>query len=107
MKVEENNLFVGNISFDIDQDKLRSIFEGVEGVEVLEVSLIMNRETNTPRGFGFVTVKTDDMAQTCINELNGKEIEGRNIVVNIAKPREERPRTGGNDRGGFSGGRRY
>ncbi|MEI6498889.1 MAG: RNA-binding protein [bacterium] len=106
MQVEQNNLFVGNISFDIDQDKLRSIFEEIEGVEVLEASLIMNRETNSPRGFGFVKVKTDEMAEKCVNELNGKEILGRNIVVNIAKPREERPRTGGGQ-GGYSGGRRY
>ena len=107
MKVEQNNLFVGNVSFDLDQEKLTALFEGIEGVEVLEASLIVNRETGGHRGFGFVKVKTDEMAQIAIDALNGKEVEGRNIVVNIAKPREDRPRTGGNDRGGYSAGRRY
>ena len=106
MKSEKNKLFVGNLSFDIDQDKLTSIFEEIEGVEVSEANLIMNRETNQPRGFGFVTVKTDEMAQKAIDELNGKEILGREIIVNIAKPQEKRERPSGGQ-GGYSRDRRY
>ena len=107
MKSEENKLFVGNLSFDIDQDKLSEVFEGVEGVEVVEVNLITDRETGRPRGFGFVTVKTEEMAQKVITELNGKEIEGREIVVNIAKPQEKRERPSGGQGGGYNRDRRY
>lgn len=105
MEIEKNKLFVGNLSFDIvDQDQLASIFAEVEGIEVVEANLIMNRETNTPRGFGFVTVKTEEMAEKAVNELNGKEVAGRKIVVNVAKPKEDKPRE---DRGGYNRDRRY
>ncbi|MCX6808573.1 MAG: RNA-binding protein [Candidatus Berkelbacteria bacterium] len=104
MESEKNKLFVGNLSFSIDQERLSSIFSEVEGIEVVEAALILDRETKRPRGFGFVTVKTEEMAQKAVDALNGKEIEGREIVVNIAKPREDRPAGG---QGGYNRDRRY
>ncbi|MFA6963890.1 MAG: RNA-binding protein [Patescibacteria group bacterium] len=105
MESEKNKLFVGNLSFDIDQEQLASLFAEIDGVEVVEATIIMDRETNRPRGFGFVKVATDEMAEKAVAALDGKEVAGRKIVVNIAKPREERPRTGG--QGGYSRDRRY
>jgi len=107
MENEDNKLFVGNLSFDIDEEKLTSIFAEVEGVEVLESKIIMDRETGRPRGFGFVKVKTPAMAQLAITALNGKEIEGREIAVNVAKPQEKRERSGGSWGGNSGGGNRY
>ena len=107
MEIEKNKLFVGNLSFDIDQEKLSALFEEIDGVEVLEANLILDRETRRPRGFGFVKVKTDEMADKAVNELNGREVEGRKIVVSIAKPQENRERSGGNSGGGYSRDRRY
>lgn len=106
MEIEKNKLFVGNLSFDIDQEKFMSLFDEVEGVEVLEANLILDRETRRPRGFGFIKVKTDEMAEIAVKEMNGKEVEGRAIVVSIAKPQENRERSGGQG-GGFSRDRRY
>jgi RNA recognition motif-containing protein len=102
MQNEENKLFVGNLSFDVDQDALTELFAGVDGVEVLETNLIMDRETGRPRGFGFVIVKTAEMAQKAIAELNDTEVLGRKIVVNVAKPQEKRERPSG----GYSNNRR-
>jgi RNA recognition motif-containing protein len=103
MQNEENKMFVGNLSFDIDQEALTQLFAEVDGVEVLEANLIMDRETNRPRGFGFVTVKTPEMAQIAITALNDTEVLGRKIVVNVAKPQEKRERPSG----GYSNNRRY
>lgn len=105
MESEKNKLFVGNLSFDIDQEKLQAMFEEIEGVEVVDAAIIMDRETNRPRGFGFVTVKSEEMAQKAVTELDGKEVEGRKIVVNVAKPKERRD--GGGQGGGYSRDRRY
>jgi RNA recognition motif-containing protein len=90
MESEKSKLFVGNLSFDIDQARLQEIFESVEGIKVVEAVIITDRETNRPRGFGFVKVETDEMADLAVKELNDKEFDGRKIVVNIAKPRENR-----------------
>ena len=103
---EKNKLFVGSLSVNVDKEKLASVFEEVEGIKVLEATIIFNRETQTPRGFGFVKVETEEMAQKAITELNGKEVDGQKIVVNIAKPQENGGRPNG-DRGGFSRDRRY
>jgi RNA recognition motif-containing protein len=110
VKSEKNKLFVGNLSFDIDKDKLFSIFEEVEEVEVLDANIIIDRTTDRSRGFGFVTLKTDEMAQKAVEALNGKEIDGRSIIVNIARPQENRDRPSGGQGGGYSssrGQRRY
>jgi cold-inducible RNA-binding protein len=90
-------LFVGNLSFNATQEQLQGLF-GAHGT-VLEVDVIKDKFTNRPRGFGFVSMETQEAAEAAIKALNGKELEGRALTVNIARPREERgPRDGGADR---------
>lgn len=81
-------LYVGNLSWSATEDEVRSAFEAFG--EVTSVKLIEDRETGRPRGFGFVEMD-DNGALEAIKELDGKEMGGRNIKVNEAKPREERP----------------
>lgn len=90
-------LFVGSLSFDVSQQALEELFASVGTVE--SATLITDKFSGNSKGFGFVEMSTDKEAQKAIEELNGKEVAGRNIVVNEAKPREERP--GGFNRGGF------
>jgi cold-inducible RNA-binding protein len=101
-------LYVGNLSFATTETDLRDAFAAT-GQEVAEVKIILDRESGRPRGFAFVEMASDAGAQEAINALNGKEVQGRSIVVN-----EARERTGGGggrggdrggDRGGFGGGR--
>ena len=94
-----NKLFVGNLSFNTTENDLHDAF-AAHGT-VVEANLMMDRMSGRPRGFGFVTMSTPEEAQKAIEALNGKEIDGRALTVNIARPREERP--GG---GGGGGGRR-
>jgi cold-inducible RNA-binding protein len=96
-----NKLFVGNLSFNTTENDLQDAF-AAHGT-VIEANLMMDRMTNRPRGFGFVTMGTAEEAQAAINALNGREIDGRALTVNVAKPREERSGGGG---GGGGGGRR-
>src|ERR1700739_3152573 len=99
-----NKLFVGNLSFDLTENDLQDAFAAYG--TVTEASLMMDRMTNRPRGFGFVTMSTPEEAQKAIAGLNGRELGGRALTVNVARPREEggggRPRGGG---GGGGGGR--
>ncbi len=97
-----NKLFVGNLSFNTTENDLQDAF-AAHGT-VTETNLMMDRATNRPRGFGFVTMSTPEEAQKAIEAMNGKELDGRALTVNIARPREER--TGGGGRGGYGGGRR-
>jgi RNA recognition motif-containing protein len=99
-----NKLFVGNLSFNTTEAQLRDAFS-THGV-VEEVNLMMDRETGRPRGFGFVTMNTAEEAQAAIAGLHGKSMDGRDLTVNVAKPREERPAGGGRGYGGGGGGRR-
>lgn len=99
-----NKLFVGNLSFNTTETQLRDMFSA-HGV-VAEVNLMMDRETGRPRGFGFVTMHSPEEAQAAIAGLNGKSVDGRELTVNIAKPREERPPGGGRGYGGGGGGGR-
>src|SRR5580765_4746225 len=92
-------LFVGNLSFNTTENDLQDAF-AAHGT-VVEANLMMDRATGRPRGFGFVTMSTEEEAQKAIEALNGATVDGRNLTVNIARPREERP--GG---GGGGGGRR-
>lgn len=92
-------LFVGNLSFNITENDLQDAF-AAHGT-VVEANLMMDRATGRPRGFAFVTMSTPEEAQKAIDAMNGKELAGRALTVNIARPREERPAGGG---GG--GGRR-
>jgi len=94
-----NKLFVGNLSFNTTENDLQDAF-AAHGT-VSEVNLMMDRATGRPRGFAFVTMSTPEEAQAAIGALNGKNVDGRDLTVNVAKPREER--SGG---GGGGGGRR-
>ena len=102
-----NKLFVGNLSFNTTENALQDAF-AAHGT-VVEASLMMDRMSGRPRGFGFVTMSTPEEAQKAIEALNGAELDGRALTVNIARPREERPAGGGGGRrefGGGGGGRR-
>lgn len=94
------NIYVGNLSFDATEDDVRDAF-GQYG-EVSTVNIIMDRETGRPRGFAFVEMSNDEEAKTAIEQLNLKQIAGRAVNVNEARPKPERPRGGG---GGERGGR--
>ena len=101
-----NKLFVGNLSFNTTENDLQDAF-AAHGT-VTEANLMMDRMTNRPRGFAFITMSTPEEAQKAIAALNGKEMGGRAITVNVARPREERPGGGGGRReygGGGGGGR--
>jgi cold-inducible RNA-binding protein len=93
-----SKLFVGNLSFNTTENDLQDAF-AAHGT-VLETNLMMDRATGRPRGFGFVTMGSPEEAQKAIDALNGKDLGGRALTVNVAKPREERPGGGG------GGGRR-
>jgi cold-inducible RNA-binding protein len=92
-------LFVGNLSFNITENDLQDAF-AAHGT-VIEANLMMDRATGRPRGFGFVTMSSPEEAQKAIEAMNGKELGGRALTVNIARPREER--TGGGGGGGSRG----
>ena len=94
------NIYVSNLSFNVQDDDLRGFFE--EYGEVTSARVVMDKMTQRSRGFGFVEMSDDTAAQKAISELDGASVEGRNIRVTVAKPREER--TGGNSGGGYGGG---
>jgi RNA recognition motif-containing protein len=89
-----NKLFVGNLSFNTTENDLQDAF-AAHGT-VLEANLMMDRATGRARGFGFVTMGTDEEAQKALTAMNGASVDGRNLTVNIARPREERSGGGGN-----------
>src|SRR6187399_2916911 len=98
-------LFVGNISFNTTENDLQDAF-AAHGT-VTEANLMVDRMSGRPRGFGFVTMSTPEEAQKAIQAMNGASIDGRNLTVNLARPREERSGggEGGGGRGGYGGGR--
>jgi RNA recognition motif-containing protein len=100
-----SKLFVGNLSFDTTENDLNDAF-AAHGT-VTETNLMMDRTTGRPRGFGFITMNSPEEAQKAIAALNGSQLGGRALTVNVAKPREERPAGGGGRReyGGSGGGR--
>ena len=91
-----NKLYVGNLSYSVRDDDLHQTF--AQFGAVLSAKVMMDRETGRSKGFGFVEMGSDAEAQSAINGMNGQQMEGRALVVNEARPREERP-------GGFGGGR--
>ena len=93
-------LYVGNLSFATSSQDLQDLFSQVGTVE--SASVVEDRETGRSRGFAFVEMSSKEEGEAAINEFNGKEIGGRALKVNEAKPRE--PRAGGGGRGGFGGG---
>ncbi len=90
-------LFVGNLSFKITENDLQDAFAAYGSV--VETNLMMDRMSGRPRGFAFVTMGSEEEAQKAIEALNGKELDGRALTVNVARPREERPPGGGGSRG--------
>jgi len=95
-------LFVGNLPYSVDEEKLREVFGEIGNVET--ASIVTDRETGRSRGFGFVEMSNDDEARTATEKLNGQDLDGRRLTVNEARPREARG--GGGGRGGSGGGRR-
>jgi cold-inducible RNA-binding protein len=104
-----SKLFVGNLSFNTTENDLQAAF-AAHGT-VTETNLMMDRATGRPRGFAFVTMGSPEEAQKAIEAMNGKDMDGRALTVNVAKPREERSGGGGGGRreyggsgGGYGGG---
>lgn len=94
--MDKNKLFVGSLPWAINNDSLRELF--AQYGEVTEAVVITDRDSGRSKGFGFVTFSNEESAQKAL-EMDGKELEGRKIVVNVAKPRENRS-GGGFNRGG-------
>ena len=101
--MQKQNLFVGSLAYATTDDTLREFFEQIGEVE--RASVATDRETGRSRGFGFVTFADEANNQKAIDQLNGKELDGRAITVNEARPREDKPRRDFcGDRGGDRGG---
>lgn len=102
-----NKLFVGSLAWGTTDESLRSFF--AQAGNVLSASVITERDTGRSKGFGFVEMSTAEEAQAAKDQLNGKELDGRAISVDIARPREEnserRPFRRDNDRGSYGGNR--
>lgn len=81
-------LFVGSLAWATTDDSLKDFFSAVGNV--VSANVIVDRETNRSKGFGFVEMSSDEEAKKAVDELNGKELDGRPIVVNEARPREDR-----------------
>ena len=96
------NIFVGNLSYGATEDALRSLFEAYGAVD--RVSLVTDRDSGQPRGFGFVEMPVNSEGDMAIAELNGRELDGRAMNVNEARPREARTGGGGGGGGRKSGG---
>lgn len=117
-------LFIGNIAYATTEQSLRAFFE--EFGPLRSVTIVMDRETGRSRGFGFIEIDDEAQARAAIESRNGATLDGKELVVNEARPKEERPRSdrgfgggsrsgggrssfggGGRSRGGYSGGGRY
>ena len=98
-------LYVGNLSYDVDSSALEQMFAAHGSVQSAQI--ISDRDTGRSKGFGFVEMSSDAEAQAAIAAMNGQDHGGRALTVNEAKPREERPRSGGSGGGGGGGRSRY
>jgi cold-inducible RNA-binding protein len=101
------NIYVGNIAREVSEADLREAFTAFGAIQ--SVAIIKDKYSGESRGFGFVEMPNKEEADKAIADLNGKDLKGRSLTVNEAKPRTDRPRTGGfggggRDRGGFGGG---
>jgi cold-inducible RNA-binding protein len=95
-------MYVGNLSYDANDTDIRELFEA--NGTVTDVFIVKDRESGRPRGFAFVSMETKEEMEAAIEALNGAEFMGRNLAINEARPREERPQGGG---GGGGGGRSF
>lgn len=100
-----SKLYVGNLAYGVTDSDLQNMFAPHGTVQSAQV--IIDRETNRSKGFGFVEMSSGSEASAAISALNGKEVDGRKLTVNEARPREERSGGGGGGRSGGGGGRRY
>lgn len=100
----ETKLYVGNLAYSATEDDLRTLFARAGTVQ--SVALIKDRETGRSKGFGFVEMSTQEEAQRAITMFHGQQFMERALTVNIARPREERPRSFDRNRGHSGGGRR-
>jgi RNA recognition motif-containing protein len=96
-----NRLYVGNLSYNVTEPELRDAF-AEEGRNVVEVKVVMDRDTGRPRGFAFVEMGSAEEASAAISSLTGREIQGR--AINVSEARERAPRGGGGGGGGYGGG---
>jgi RNA recognition motif-containing protein len=96
-------IYVGNLAYGVSSSDLQQMFEEFGTVQSAQV--IMDRDTGRSKGFGFVEMNSDAEAQAAIGALNGKDVDGRNLTVNEARPREDRGGGGRGGRGGYGGGR--
>ena len=96
------NIYVGNMSFQTDEDTLRSTFSQFGAVE--NVNIVRDRDSGQPRGFAFVEMSNDSEADAAMAQLNGSTLDGRQLTVNEARPKADRGFGGGGGRGGFGGG---
>lgn len=94
----DTKLFVGNLSFDTSEETLRALFS--EAGTIVTVDVIKDRFSGRPKGFAFVEMSNQEEAEKAIALLNGKEVDGRPLTVNVAKPREDRPAYGSRPRQG-------
>ena len=104
--MQQNKLYVGNFPYSVDESQLRDLFS--QYGDITDLALIMDRETGRPKGFAFVTFVTQAAAEKAL-ELNGRDLGGRALKVNVAMERERtggagRPGGGGGGRGGYGGG---
>ncbi|MDD5551595.1 MAG: RNA-binding protein [Candidatus Pacebacteria bacterium] len=88
MEEAKNKLYVGNLAYEINDEKLKEIFSAAG--EVTEAVVIMDKISGRSKGFGFVTMKDDAAAEKAIEQLNETDLEGRKIIVNVARPMRER-----------------
>jgi len=100
-----NKLYVGNLAYSVRDESLQVAFS--QFGTVTSAKVMMDRETGRSKGFGFVEMSSPAEAQAAMNAMNGQPLEGRAVVVNEARPREERPGGGGGGYGGGGGGRSY
>ncbi len=96
------NIYVGNLSASVNDEKLRKLFEPFGQVTLVKV--IKDKFTGNPRGFAFVEMPSSDEAQNAIGSLNGQELEGQRLRINEARPQEQRPARGPRNFGGGNGG---
>jgi RNA recognition motif-containing protein len=99
------NIYVGNINYNTTEEELKSLFEEYGTVE--SVKLITDRDTGRMKGFGFVEMEDDEAADNAIEALNDSELDGRNLRIKKARPREERPMNGGGGRRPFNRSREF
>lgn len=87
--MEKNKLYIGNLPYSVTDESLAELFTSFG--EVVEANVITDKFSGRSKGFGFVTMADEAAAEKAVAEMNGKEVEGRQVVVNVAKPKEARP----------------